>query len=70
MIIWEGAIEIIVNRVDPTTGTKKTVWFENINRGTCFNVYCAFTDKMNQLVDFVVLSKNCKILNIKVSDLR
>ena len=44
MIIWEGAVEIIVNRVDPETGMKKTVWFENINRGTCMNVYCAFTD--------------------------
>jgi signal-transduction protein with cAMP-binding, CBS, and nucleotidyltransferase domain len=46
MIIWEGAIEVIVNRNDPKTNERKSIWFENINRGTCFNVYCAFTDRM------------------------
>ena len=70
MIVWEGAIEVIVNRSDPKTNERKSIWFENINRGTCFNVYCAFSDKMTQLVDFIALSKTCTINMIKVSDLR
>jgi hypothetical protein len=43
MMIWEGAIGVIVNRNDPKTDERKSIWFENINRGTCLNVYCAFS---------------------------
>jgi hypothetical protein len=70
MMIWEGSIEVIVNRNNPVTGEYKSIWFENINRGTCFNVFCAFSDRMTQMVDFKALSKTCVINSIKVGDLR
>ena len=69
MILWEGAVVVEVCRTDPSTLDRQRVWFENINRGACFNVFCAFSQNMAPLVDYVVLSKECTILAIKVSDL-
>lgn len=69
MILWEGAVVIEVGRTDPSTLDRQHVWFENINRGACFNVFCAFSPKVAPLVDYVALSKECTILTIKVSAL-
>ena len=68
MIIWEGTVEVKVSHHDFITDDYNCSWFENINRGTCFNVYCPFSDEMKQLVNFYALTP-CVIYKINVDDL-
>ena len=68
-IIWDGAVEVRVSRTDPETQEHQSVWFENLSRGACINVYAAFTDKMTSLVDFYALTKKTIICKISVGDL-
>lgn len=68
-MIWDGAVEVRVTRTDPDTQKTKSIWFENLQRGACLNVYAAFTDEMSSLVDFYALTKYCIILKINIKDL-
>ena len=69
-VIWDGVVEVRVTRTDPDTGVQKSMWFENLSRGACLNVYSAFTEKMTSLVDFFALTKFCIIKRISVKDIK
>lgn len=42
LILWEGKVQVRVERRDPETGLEKDFWLGNLNKGACFNVYNSF----------------------------
>ena len=68
MILWEGAIEVQVSQ-DNKPNQNQNIWFENLNRGSCFNVFCPFSETMLPVVNYIPISEICTILSIDANDL-
>lgn len=58
-----------MTRTDPDTNEDQSLWFENLRRGACLNVFAAFSDQMTSLVDFYALTRKCSIGKIAVKDI-
>lgn len=67
MIIWEGEVQVRVERVDPDTGKPQSYWFDTLEKGACLSVYTCFGNSKS-LVNLYAASV-CTIQFIKTKDL-
>jgi hypothetical protein len=68
-ILWKGYIQVRATRRDTDKKTSTDLWFDTIEKGTCFNVYSAWHKELTSLLNFVANSKYCVVYSIKVSDI-
>lgn len=68
LIVWEGTVQVRVERRDPNTGYLSSSWLDTLEKGACISVFNCFYNTKS-LVNFYASSKKCIILMIKVDDL-
>ena len=68
MILWDGLIQVRVERVNPSTGEVQSYWLDTLEKGACISVFNCFSNKKS-LVNFYAASPNCRIDFIEASDL-
>ena len=69
MIIWQGLVQVRVNRIDHETGETEDLWFDTLEKGACLSVYNAFNPDWTSLINFKASEKNTILLKLKASDL-
>lgn len=68
MFVWEGTVQVRVERRDPYTGEEKSFWLDTLERGACISVFNCF-ENTKSLVSFYASSPICIIDFIEVNDL-
>lgn len=66
LILWEGNVQVRVTRQDPILETTVDIWFDNLSRGACIDVYNAIDPDRQTLVDYYANSKHCIVYKIDV----
>jgi signal-transduction protein with cAMP-binding, CBS, and nucleotidyltransferase domain len=51
-ILWNGYLQVRAHRHDLATDTYENLWFDTIEKGTCFNVYNAWNKQWSSLLNF------------------
>ena len=69
MIISRGEVQVRVSRIDHDTLAKEDYWMCNLRRGACINVYNCFQAKKASFFSFYVISDECHVDYISVTDL-
>lgn len=68
-IVWEGDVQVRVSRRDPSKLTQRDIWFDNLEKGTCFEVFNAIDDNSQTLLDYVANSRFTVLYKIDRDDL-
>ena len=68
MIIWQGEVQVRIERTNPTTGIHESYWFDTLQKGTCLSVFNCFTSNSKSVINLYAATP-CTILFIKASDL-
>ena len=68
MIVWEGIVQVRVERRDPVTDEISSYWLDTLEKGACISVFRCFGNTKS-LVNFYAGSKKVIIDFIRAEDL-
>ena len=70
LILWDGTIQIRVQRVDTETKKEKDFWLGNLKKGACIDAFNSFQMRFNaSLVTYYASSRFCTMKYIDMDAL-
>lgn len=68
MIVWEGNVQVRVERRNPDTNQVTSYWLDTLEKGACISVFKCF-DNSKSLVNYYASSKKVIIEFISAEEL-
>ena len=68
-ILWEGEIQVRVIHLEKDNNSETDLWFDNLKKGACFEVYNSLDDTNTSLVNYFACSRHVSVYKLDIKDL-